>query len=154
MLVSFEIIKFIDFRSDLRNTEYSDIGLNRTQFQIAPGSSGIKRNYSLSSLSNDRPLIHPLHGTNGSLYRVSNNAVTRESRPTFAMTVIQEDIVLPTNTNRMELLKRGEHVRVMKMSGKTYLRRVDGGEILDATGTKYDPRMMMARTSNEVIQID
>ena len=125
--------------------DYSEIGLNRTQFQIAPSSSGIKRNFSLNNLNNDRPLMHPLHGSNGTLYKMSNNTITRESRPTYATTYIQEDIALPTKSNGMELLHKGEHVRVMKMSGKTYLRKIDGGEILDATGTRYDPRMMMMK---------
>ncbi|KAE9549134.1 hypothetical protein FO519_007656 [Halicephalobus sp. NKZ332] len=138
--------------SDLRNMDYSDIGLNRTQFQIAPGSSSQIRypTNNLNSLNNDRPLVHPLRA-NGALYKMSNNAVAKEVRSNFGTIFIHEDIVLPTTSNKMEFLKKGEHVRVMKMSGKTYLKRIDGGDILDATGTRYDPRMNMC---NEVIQID
>lgn len=155
------------FSSNLRGLEYTEFGLNRTQFQIRPsgmpyempGPSTMNSSTSMPNFNNfqSSPLKHPLHGNgNGMLYKMNNTPVTREViADSFAGTILTEDIVLPTRDNRSTVqLYKGDEVRIMRMSGRTYLKKISGGEILDATGTKYDPRIISQNASNEVIQID
>uniref|UniRef100_A0AC34RFF7 Uncharacterized protein n=1 Tax=Panagrolaimus sp. JU765 TaxID=591449 RepID=A0AC34RFF7_9BILA len=94
----------------------------------------------------DRQLLHPLHGSSGgTLYKMNNTTVTKGMEPQpipSTIRLIEEDIWLPDSRQQMHRIQQGEEVRIMVMSGKTYVKRVKGNDqpILDATGTKYDPR--------------